>query len=510
MASIIVTAPPDSPRDSTSTHPSDHLSTSPLHAASDTGASGGHVGALQTQKGGLAVPSPARLAVHGQNEPSCEAGGVVEGGLRGGRHRAGSAASATSTDDTTLLHPDHPPPLNFHFTLRGPLLYLAFLVLCNVVIPCMLYYPLKDNTDLSDESLIGIGSAVLGLSSCFDAPFRMYKLTRHRAKYGPLYYPYAPDPAHQPAGNNRLMKNMPRSWWHLGANFFLFSFAMLIAPVGIIFALSLKSWHNLPFWCSSDPPRTSTKPACYYFVEDIGAVDFGHGREWRKRCQARYAASPPFRALMWSQTLFWTVASVIFVGLTAVVDWVSSLNVAFGVVISLIFMWAIVFGIISYIMVHFALKKELAWWRAEYAGLVAEHHAPRGATPQLRAAMLAPPPTDERQNGESESEFLGEKGLSKPGKVAQGRHRGWSIHAKLAPTPAQSLRGTPTPETGNGERQGSPEMVQVRDGGGRAAAGSGQGEASATLARSESPATTLGGMDFGSENEKQGTNGSPV
>lgn len=62
---------------------------------------------------------------------------------------------------------------------------------------------------------------------------------------------------------------------------------MLVIPPMIIFTLTLKVWHTLPFWCSSDPPRTPTKPACYYALEDVGAVDFKHGREWRKRCQAR-------------------------------------------------------------------------------------------------------------------------------------------------------------------------------------------------------------------------------
>lgn len=94
------------------------------------------------------------------------------------------------------------------------------------------------DTDLSDKELIGIGSAALGVSSCFDAPFRVWKrkspfavavvlralylvlticfameVTRHRAKYGPLYYPYVADPAFEPAGKKWLPKQMPRSWW---------------------------------------------------------------------------------------------------------------------------------------------------------------------------------------------------------------------------------------------------------------------------------------------------------
>jgi hypothetical protein len=77
---------------------------------------------------------------------------------------------------------------------------------------------------------------------------------------------------------------------------FFFAIPLAVAPAiplysfflfGIIFALTLRSWRNLPFWMSSDPPKTPTKPAVYYFIEDTGAVDFKHGREWRKRCQAR-------------------------------------------------------------------------------------------------------------------------------------------------------------------------------------------------------------------------------
>ncbi|GAA6017738.1 hypothetical protein JCM10207_000480 [Rhodosporidiobolus poonsookiae] len=504
MATIVVSSPdPDSPRESTSSSqhppPSEPMSTTPLHA----------------NQGHLAVPGQQNTA-------------TAEGDQPRGRPRSASAVTAI---ETTLLNPDHPPQLDFHFGLKGPIIYFIFLVICNVVIPVILYYPLRATTDLSDKELIGIGSAALGLSSCFDAPFRMWKLTRHRAKYGPLYYPYAPDPAFEPAGKNRLMKVMPRSWWHLDFfmwtyqigllvfaiplaiapsiplyNFFLFSFAMLVIPIGIIFLLTLKSWHNLPFWMSSDPPRTSTKPAVYYFIEDVGAVDFCHGREWRKRCQARYAASPPFRAMMWQQTLFWSIAMVIFVGLTAVVDWISSLNVAFGVVISLIFMWAIVFGILSYLLVHRSLKKELAWWKAEYAGLVREHRRPRSASSvhsTEREVAPAPPastgeagPTElasaEAGAGagpgsvsEDDHEFLGEKGLSKPGKVAQGRHRGWSVHARLTPTPEPVLPGStssagstapPSPEMQQVSRTPSPVQVRVRDSAGRTVAVGGKGE----------------------------------
>lgn len=113
------------------------------------------------------------------------------------------------------------------------------------------------------------------------------------------------DPAFEPAGKNRLMRNIPRSWWFVPSlpsfpypahtyaprrhldftmhtytlalftfaiplaiapaiplyNFFLLSFPMLVAPIMIVFGLTLKSWKGLRWWMSSDPPRTPTKPA---------------------------------------------------------------------------------------------------------------------------------------------------------------------------------------------------------------------------------------------------------
>ncbi|GAA5929840.1 uncharacterized protein JCM15063_004639 [Sporobolomyces koalae] len=222
----------------------------------------------------------------------------------------------------------------------------------------------------------------------------MYPVTRGRKEYGPLYYPEHEhlDPVHLPAGQGKVLRKMPRNWWHLDFtmwtyqiglfffaiplavapavplyNFFLFSTAMLIAPMGIVFILTLKSYKNLPFWMSSDPPRTATKPAVYYIVEDVGAVDFRHGRAWRKRMQARWAASPPFRRLCWHQTLYWSIASMIFVGITAAIVWSGLvLDVKYGLVLGMLWVWMLCFAIGSYGLVHFALQRELRWWRNKY------------------------------------------------------------------------------------------------------------------------------------------------
>ncbi|GAA5847336.1 hypothetical protein JCM9279_000242 [Rhodotorula babjevae] len=384
------------------------------------------------------------------------------------------SASAVTVPETTWLNPDHPPRLDtFHFGLKGPLLYLCFLLVFNVVIPCLLFYLIRDNTDVSDKELIGIGSAALGASSCFDAPFRMWRLTRHRAKYGPLHYPFAPDPAFERAGKRWLPKEMPRSWWYLDAtmwmyqaglfsmaaplaiapaiplfNFYLFSLAMLVIPVMILFALSLKVW-RLNLWLSSDPPRTPSKPAAFYALEDCGAVDFKHGREWRKRCQARYAASPPFRAMMWNQTLLWAVGMAVFVGVTAAVDWTARLEFAFGFVLGLFFIWALVWGTLSYLHVHLSLQRELKWWRAEYATSVVTNLVPHD-----EPHACGPDGTGERARLE------GAAGVELEGKGARargggGRTRGYSVHARLEVPPQGEMAQVRAPSLLSVDREGA-------------------------------------------------------
>jgi len=291
-----------------------------------------------------------------------------------------SSPRTSTTDTVTAVADDppvnQPPPLHFKFKWKNPTLYIIFLIFCNVLLPCLLYYLLRIYTSLEQRGVVGISSSALGLSSCFDAPFRSYKLSRFRRLYGPLE---------------------DGVWWHLDFtmwlityatlvfsiplivgpvvpvyNMFLMSTPMLVLPVGFVFAISLlpSKWLDgkMPFWLSSDKPRTIVRPAVYYVLEDIVAVDFGYKRPWREALRNRYDASPLFRRHMRRQTWYWIFQSIIQFAITAAVTWGASYHFAFGWVLGQFFIWAFVAGFGSNRLAVYELRKEHAWWKENMKG----------------------------------------------------------------------------------------------------------------------------------------------
>lgn len=66
-----------------------------------------------------------------------------------------------------------------------------------------------------------------------------------------------------------------------------------------------------PFRISSTAKGEPVLPGVFYIVEDVVAVNANAGRPYREAIHARYNASPRFRKMMMTQSLFWSVPSIV-------------------------------------------------------------------------------------------------------------------------------------------------------------------------------------------------------
>ncbi|KAG8847158.1 hypothetical protein FRB96_001676 [Tulasnella sp. 330] len=225
---------------------------------------------------------------------------------------------------------------------------------------------------------IGAGSGSLGVSAMFEFPRRLYKLWRYRERYGPLNddvkwhldsfmhsYTLAMILASVPLAVAPAM-NPPLT------KFFLMFTAILIGSLGLCMIPTLFR-PKTPVWISSDRPGTIMKPAIFYMVEDICAVDCSKGRPFRREWNDRYNASPPFRCLMYQLTVFWVIGCTVYVGISAAVVFTTDVDFAFAFTLGLVYIWGVIWYSITHIWVHYALKRERKWW------------ADRGAVKEERA-----------------------------------------------------------------------------------------------------------------------------
>lgn len=71
---------------------------------------------------------------------------------------------------------------------------------------------------------------------------------------------------------------------------------------------------KLPFRFGSLEAGNVVRPAIYYIVEDVVAVDGNGGIEYREAFTERYESSPIFQQMIWTVSLVWMVAFYIFAG----------------------------------------------------------------------------------------------------------------------------------------------------------------------------------------------------
>lgn len=80
-----------------------------------------------------------------------------------------------------------------------------------------------------------------------------------------------------------------------------------------LLSLILNGLHvKLPFRFGSVESGNVVRPAIYYIVEDVVAVDGFGGFEYREAFMRRYESSPLFRKMIWRLSVVWMVAFYLF------------------------------------------------------------------------------------------------------------------------------------------------------------------------------------------------------
>jgi hypothetical protein len=91
--------------------------------------------------------------------------------------------------------------------------------------------------------------------------------------------------------------------------------ALLMYLVATLTLLSLiLNWSGvkLPFRMGSTEKGNIVKPAIFYIVEDVVAVDGEGGIEYRTAFNARYESSPVFRKMIWDLSVVWMLYFYVF------------------------------------------------------------------------------------------------------------------------------------------------------------------------------------------------------
>jgi len=190
-----------------------------------------------------------------------------------------------------------------------------------------LFYGLWYGTHMDRILVLTIPTAVLGIFTVIAIIERIWKLVQ-------------PSPQYRPIGSKRYALDIFQ-WGYFGAlilisalissalargdndqddhelqirlislpaSVLMFFLATLTLLSLILNALAIK----LPFRFGSLEAGNIIRPAVYYIVEDVVAVD-GNGRiEYREAWTARYESSPVFRSMIWCLSVVWMVAFYVF------------------------------------------------------------------------------------------------------------------------------------------------------------------------------------------------------
>ncbi|KAK2594698.1 hypothetical protein QQS21_007608 [Conoideocrella luteorostrata] len=136
--------------------------------------------------------------------------------------------------------------------------------------------------------------------------------------------------------------------------------------MAVMMLYTVMGW-KAPFRISSTAKGEPVLPAAYYFIEDVVAVNAKAGRPYREALAARYKASPRFQRMLYVQSIFWSIPSVILAAALTVVAVHPSVPAtgAYGVCWAVPFLWWGIWGAISVWWCKRDMVRERLEWEAD-------------------------------------------------------------------------------------------------------------------------------------------------
>lgn len=278
-------------------------------------------------------------------------------------------------DDNPHLLPQLPFSWH-HGNRRWRLWFFAFCVFVDAsAVPIALYYGMRYAGGVANHIIFIIVTTVWGGPTYLEFAIRTLRLIKKERFYRPLGTEsrWACDMTTWVASLTIfvltalfVVGSAPRhTWLRVVA---MAAVSILWCLGGVLLYLELLHMYKkpAPFRISSTAKGEPVNAGCYYFIEDVLAVNGGAGRPYREALAARYKASPRFRRMLHEMGLFWSIPALALATIltfVACLPWVPE-DWAYGVCWVAPFLWGVIWGCITIPWCKRHMVKERLEWEA--------------------------------------------------------------------------------------------------------------------------------------------------
>ncbi|CAI6090315.1 hypothetical protein V2G26_006133 [Clonostachys chloroleuca] len=327
------------------------------------------------RKGSIQVDeAPPRKSLSYALRPQAEAYYDSRAATRTEFKRRGKTLEEYYDDNPELL-----PQLPFtwhHGNRRWRLWFFAFIVFVDAsAVPIALYYGMKYAGDVQEYIIFIIVTTIWGGPTYLEFAIRTLRLMKKERFYRPLgttnrwcadMLTWASALTITVVTTLFIVGSAPHDTWLRVVS--MAAPSILWCYGGVLLAITLLYRFNIPapFRISSTAKGGKVLPGVYYFIEDTLAVNGGCGAPYREALAARYRASPRFREMLYEQSLFWSIPTLIFAAILTVIAVIPQVpeNWSYGVCWVAPFGFTFVWGLITITWCKARMVRERLEWEA--------------------------------------------------------------------------------------------------------------------------------------------------